>query len=182
MRITLFRMVLIPAFCACIYQYTPGDAYLRYAAVGLFVVAAISDWLDGMIARRWNQHSLLGARLDPMADKLMVNLGFIFLAANSGMEPHLPRWFPVFILGRDVVMVLGAHLIFKVYTAVRIEPRTAGKANTFFQIVCMVAFLLGVSFARGVMWITVGAGLVSLFDYISVGIAQARERSREAVA
>lgn len=182
MRITLFRLVLVPVFCICIYRFGPGAEYYRFAALGMFVLAALSDWLDGFIARRWNQRTALGTRLDPTADKLMVNLGFIFIAANPAMQPHLSKWFPVFILGRDMVMVLGAHLIHKVYTSVRIEPRMAGKANTFLQIACIVSYLLGAPFSRGVMWVTVGAGIVSLADYVSVGIAQARERAREVAA
>lgn len=182
MKITLLRLLLIPVFCFCIYRYTPDSVVLRYAAVVVFAVAAASDSLDGYIARKYNQRTALGTRLDPTADKLMVNLGFIFLAANPALDPALPKWFPVFILGRDAVMVLGAFLIQKVYTAVQIVPRTAGKANTFFQIVCMVAFLIQAPFAPWVMMTTVGAGVVSLLDYMAVGIAQARERAHAQAA
>ena len=176
-RITLFRLCLVPVFCYCIYQYTAEHNGYRYAAAGIYVLAAVSDLVDGYIARHWNQRSELGARLDPTADKLMINLGFIFMAANPEMHPHLSKWFPVAVLARDMILVLGAHLIFKVYTTVEIAPRATGKANTFFQIACMVSYLIAAPFAPWVMWATVGAGIVSLVDYITVGVTQARERA-----
>lgn len=182
MRITLMRLALIPVFCYCIWAYAPGAEVYRYAALALYVVAGLSDLLDGYIARHWNQRTALGTRLDPTADKLMVNLGFIFLAANSTMEPHLSKWFPVFVLGRDMVMVLGAHLIHRFHSGVRIVPRVAGKANTFFQIACMVSYLAALPFSNWIMWTTVGAGVVSLVDYVAVGVAQVRETSKEADA
>ncbi len=181
-RITLFRLCLVPVFCYCIYQYTGDAAWFRYAAVTIYVIAAVSDLVDGYIARNWNQQTALGTRLDPTADKLMINLGFIFMAANPEMEPHLPKWFPVAILARDMILVLGAHLIYKVYTRVEIAPRVTGKVNTFFQIVCMVSFLTAAPFAPWVMWATFGAGVVSLVDYITVGVTQARDRAAGATA
>lgn len=176
-RITLFRLCLVPVFCYCIYQYTPDSALFRYAGLGVYVLAAVSDFVDGYIARHWNQVSALGQRLDPTADKLMINLGFIFLAANPHVLPEMPKWFPVAVLARDMVLVLGAFVIFKVYTRVEIAPRVTGKANTFCQIACMVSFLAGAPFSPVVLWVTLGAGIISLVDYIAVGLAQAREQA-----
>lgn len=181
-RITLLRLALVPVFCYCIYYYSVDTPGYRWAAFLVFVVASLSDLLDGYIARHWNQQSALGTRLDPMADKLLVNLGYIFIAANAAMDPAMPKWFPVALLGRDVVLVAGAYLIHRVYSSVAMAPRFLGKLNTAFQIACMLTFLLALPMADVLLWITLLVGVISLVDYMAVGIAQARARAREAKA
>jgi cardiolipin synthase len=179
-RITVMRLGLVPVFCYFIYQYTPDAPQYRWAAFATFVLAALSDLLDGYIARHWDQQSALGTRLDPMADKLLINLGYIFIAANPAMDPAMPKWFPVALVGRDVVLVAGAYLIQRVYTSVAVAPRILGKANTAFQIACMLVFLLALPLAGALLWGTLIIGVASLVDYMAVGIAQARARAREA--
>lgn len=178
-RITLLRLLLIPVFCWCIFHFDAATPVYRWAAFGVFVAAALSDLLDGFIARHWNQQSELGKRLDPMADKLLVNLGYIFIAANDAMLPSMPKWFPVALLARDVILVAGAYAIHRVYTQVALAPRWPGKLNTVFQVACMLTYLLALPFAGVLLWATLLIGVASMVDYMAVGIAQARARARE---
>lgn len=177
-RITLFRLLLIPVFCALIYLYDTDRQGLRYAALGLYALVAISDFTDGYIARNYNQRTRLGARLDPLADKLVINLGFVFLAANTGFQPGLPLWFPVFILARDVTIVLGAYAIALCFGKVRVEPTMLGKVTTGFQMSTIIGILLGVSFVPWLMWATIVLSLLSVIEYVKVGCNQVASRGR----
>ena len=71
----MVRLLLIPVFVALIVSYTREQPWIRYSALGVYAVAAISDALDGFVARAYNQKTKLGTLLDPLADKLMVNIG-----------------------------------------------------------------------------------------------------------
>lgn len=171
-QITLLRVLLIPPFCILILLYSESREWLRHAALGVYIFVAASDFLDGYIARNYNQKSRLGTRLDPLADKLIINLGFVFLAANDAFSPGLPLWFPVFILARDIGIVMGAYGI-KMYAGrVRVEPQFVGKLTTVFQLSTMIGVLLGVSFVPWLIVLTVTASLASGLGYIQMGYRQ----------
>ncbi|MEK7795153.1 MAG: CDP-alcohol phosphatidyltransferase family protein, partial [Candidatus Hydrogenedentota bacterium] len=78
-KISLFRLLLIPAFVAALLAIDADRPQLRWLAAGIYVLAAFSDAVDGYLARRWQQTSELGALLDPLADKLLVNIALVFL-------------------------------------------------------------------------------------------------------
>jgi CDP-diacylglycerol--glycerol-3-phosphate 3-phosphatidyltransferase len=172
-RITLLRLALIPPFCALVFAYQPGQESLRLAALALYLTAALTDGLDGYVARRWNQRSVLGTRLDPMTDKLLVNLGFVFLAANGGFEHAIPRWFPVFVLTRDVSIVLVAYAIHRSRGAVEVRPSFLGKLTTAAQFGTMVSVLAQWPVVAPLMWTTVVLTLVSGLGYVRPALAQA---------
>lgn len=172
-RITFFRLFAVPVFCLLIFFYAPEREWLRWAALALYALAGLSDALDGFVARRLNQRSELGARLDPLADKLTINLGLVFVASNAHFEPAIPLWFPVIVLTRDIVIVLGALLINEFYGPVRVKPRISGKITTVLQIATLIGFLLGVSFAPELMTLALVATLFSFADYIWEGTRQA---------
>lgn len=171
-RITLFRLLLIPVFIALIINYTRDHAVLRYVALGVYAVAAISDALDGFVARAYNQKTKLGALLDPLADKLMINVGFVFMAVNEQFVYRIPLWFPVVILARDVMIVMGAYLLNEFYGPVRIRPRLTGKLTTVFQMSLMIAVLLEVRFVPILLYVTVAISAISYVDYMYTGIKQ----------
>src|SRR5262249_58830870 len=97
---TLIRMLLIPAFVILVVY-----GHFGYA-LGVFVVAGVTDALDGLIARRSGQKTSLGAWLDPMADKLLLVTTFIVLTIPGlGLANRLPLWLTVMVISRDVVIV-----------------------------------------------------------------------------
>lgn len=177
-RITLARLISVPVFAALIMVYSPEREWARLAALGLYVAAAISDGLDGFVARAYNQKTRLGAVLDPLADKLMINIGFVFLAVNQEFETPVPGWFPVIILGRDSIIVLWSYLVNEFFGPVRIRPRFLGKVTTVFQMASLVFVLLEVDFAYGLLMVTLGVSLVSFVDYMYVGIRQIGNEDR----
>ena len=93
-KITIFRILLIPLFIACILYYGPHREYLRFYAFGIFILATISDAVDGAIARFCNQVTELGRVLDPIADKLLIISAFISLAMIKVVPEDLriPAW------------------------------------------------------------------------------------------
>lgn len=128
--ITIGRLVLIPVFLVLVMAYRPEEPWLRLAALGTFVVAALSDALDGFVARAYNQKTKLGAVLDPLADKLMLNLSYVFLAVNRQFETPVPAWVPVIIISRDAIIVIGYYLLNEFHGPVHPRPRILGKLTT----------------------------------------------------
>ncbi len=176
---------MVPVFAGIIFFYTHERDWLRQVALAIYVVSAASDVLDGYLARRLGQSTRLGARLDPLADKLIVNLGFVFMAANrelcirngaGGWSPAVPMWFPVVVLVRDVIIVLGAQLIKTRYGNVTVKPLWSGKMTTVFQMATIIAILIPVDFARYLLWAALAATVISGAHYIVHGLAEARQR------
>jgi len=119
----------------------------------------------------------LGARLDPLADKLIVNLGFVFIAANPHFDPDVPLWFPVLILTRDVVIVMGAYLINERIGPLKVNPRLSGKLTTIVQMSTLIGVLLAVPFLDYLIAATLILTLVSMADYLYWGLTRAAARN-----
>ncbi|MBI4557833.1 MAG: CDP-diacylglycerol--glycerol-3-phosphate 3-phosphatidyltransferase [Candidatus Hydrogenedentes bacterium] len=171
-RITLLRLLLIPVFIICVMSYTREEPVFRFVAIGVFITAALSDGLDGFIARAYNQKTRLGAVLDPLADKLLINLAFVFLAVNHEFRTPVPAWFPVVILSRDVIIVLGSYLINEYFGPLRVKPRFSGKLTTVLQLSSIGGVLLEVWFAHPLLLATLVISIVSFVDYMYAGIKQ----------
>ena len=173
-RITIGRLVLVPVFIVSIMSYTRDQQWLRYAALAVFVVASISDGVDGFIARAYNQKTKLGAVLDPLADKLLTNLAMVFLAVNDQLRTPIPPWYPVVALGRDVIIVIGAYLINEYFGPVRARPQISGKLTTAFQMALIIAVLLELPprFVYGILYFTLALLVISFADYLRAGIKQ----------
>jgi cardiolipin synthase len=144
--LTMFRMALIPVFVSLLFSQ-------RFAwALIVFVLAGVTDGLDGLLARRLNQGSQLGTILDPIADKLLLVTSFIVLSIPA-IAPHpLPRHFPVpfwvtvAVISRDVFIVVGAAAINIVTGFRRFRPSWLGKINTTVQILAIAAILIAASY------------------------------------
>ena len=143
--LTVFRMVLIPVFVTMLfYQWF-------IVALAVFVCAGLTDGLDGLLARRFDQRSQLGTVLDPIADKLMMVTAFIVLSMRSifpaPVPSHLPVpfWVTVTVISRDVFIIVGAAAI-NIMTGFRgFRPSLLGKVNTTVQIIAIAAIMFGAS-------------------------------------
>ncbi len=127
--ITMLRFVLLP-FIA---QQLLAGAY--GVACGLFIITAISDWADGVIARRWNQRTRFGAIADPLADKLTMLTVTLILTCQH----HLPWWLTAAVISRDVVIVTGALAFHFLIGHVEMDPSRISKWNTALAFVLLVA-------------------------------------------
>lgn len=108
------------------------------ALIPLFIAIAVTDSLDGYLARKWNAMSRLGAYLDPIADKLLLSGSFLFLALSGGVE----WWLTGVVLGRDIGILAGAGLLYSHKTLREFPPTISGKASSFTQIL-FVCFQVG---------------------------------------
>lgn len=137
-RLSVLRMCLIPPFLALVVTDRP------LSALAVFAAAALSDWLDGWIARRYGQRSDLGEVLDPLADKLLVASSYLALSLYQGTSLlAMPFWLTLVVLARDAMLVCGALVIRKTLGPRRFLPSKLGKATTFLQALTVLAALLG---------------------------------------
>lgn len=143
-QITLFRILLIPVFLGFAVYYARSvqegapNEHLRYAAIGVFLLASISDAVDGWIARHWNQKTRLGAILDPLADKLLL-LSAVCVLTFSAWPARLPLWFIIILLSREVLTIIGAFVVDHVAGKVHIQPHWSGKVSTCMQLATIAA-------------------------------------------
>ncbi|HET9527269.1 MAG TPA: CDP-alcohol phosphatidyltransferase family protein [Pyrinomonadaceae bacterium] len=147
--LTVFRMVLIPVFVSLLF-------YQKFVlALAVFILAGVTDGLDGLLARRFNQKSQLGTILDPIADKLLLVTAFVVLSMRSvfpqPLPSHLPIpfWVTVAVISRDVFILVGAAAINIVTGFRRFRPSFLGKINTTVQIVAIGLIIFAASYPYG---------------------------------
>jgi cardiolipin synthase len=121
--ITIIRILLIPLF---LYKIIQGEMIF---ATAVYLTAAVSDGLDGFIARVWNLQTKLGTFLDPMADKLLVTTSFVTLSVLN----IVPLWLALAVISRDIIIVSGSLLVYLMKNELTIRPQPIGKVTTFFQ-------------------------------------------------
>lgn len=178
-KITIIRILLIPVFVlVCIiyirdYRRGNPQEWERILACAIFALAAVSDAVDGYIARRYHQKSELGTFLDPLADKALLVSALILLSRdNGGAFEQLPLWFTVLVISRDIMLLAGTVLIHIMVGHATSRPRIVGKCATFFQMITLGWVLLRIeqpsfnwpmilagvcTFASGVWYIFDGA-------------------------
>jgi CDP-diacylglycerol--glycerol-3-phosphate 3-phosphatidyltransferase len=171
-KVTICRILLVPFFIvAVIYYVNSGTELYRWLAISCFGFAAVSDAIDGFIARHFNQRSELGAVLDPLADKILLVSGIVLLSLhNEPRLPGLPIWLTVTILSRDVLLLIGLAVIHFVIGKVKVKPHLIGKAATVLQMASVLWPLFKFP-ANPLYWICVAAalltgisGLIYVFD------------------
>lgn len=184
-KITLIRILMIPAFVLMALYYggsikrgAPLE-WQRYIAIVIFLLAAASDGLDGYIARRYNQKSALGVILDPIADKGLLLSGIITLSISnwSTIDPkygQFPTWFPVLVISRDAVILIGSAVLHLLNGKVRVRPAWTGKVATFLQMAAIVWVMLQWNFLP-LIYVVSAAGLFTLISgviYVMDGFRQ----------
>ncbi|XHR28034.1 MAG: CDP-diacylglycerol--glycerol-3-phosphate 3-phosphatidyltransferase [Chthoniobacteraceae bacterium] len=146
-KITLLRILAIPVFVTLAVYYGSGvqvghpREWQRVAAIAVFALAAASDALDGFVARHFNQRTRLGLILDPLADKGLL-LSAIVTLSFSNWHYEFPLWFPILVVSRDAVVVLGALLIHHFNGKVAVRPSWTGKTATVLQMAAIIAAML----------------------------------------
>lgn len=165
--LSLLRMGLVPLFIIAVIDGESRKALL------IFLIAGVTDALDGFIARSANQRSLLGAYLDPIADKLLLTSAYVALAIpqlNHGAP--IPLWITVLVLARDLLIVVMALVLYLAAGVRRFPPSVLSKLTTVLQVTAVVLVLVSALWPQlepvattlvyGVALFTVASGL----DYI----------------
>lgn len=165
-KITVIRIFFIPAFIiAIIYDY-------KNIALGIFCFSAITDALDGFIARFYGEITKLGSFIDPFADKLLMVTSFLFLSFFG--ELRIPLWISILVVSREVIMSLGWILLYLLTDcfkgdALVIRPTYIGKLTTIFQMLTIFLYLINIKLAYYVALIMVAIMVGSTIDYIIKG-------------
>lgn len=134
--LTLLRILLIPVLVAVF--YAPGPWSYQISAV-VFGLAAITDWLDGYLARRWEQTSAFGAFLDPVADKLMVAVALVLLVQDNPSPLFaVPA---AIIIGREIVISALREWMAEIGARTRVAVSIVGKVKTTLQMVAILLLL-----------------------------------------
>lgn len=163
--LTIVRIILIPVFVSLLVYRRPT------AALVVFLLASLTDMLDGYIARHRGHPTRLGAFLDPMADKLLLTASFITLTYLK----VIPFWITAVVISRDLVLMLGAVLIHMSGGTIYPTPTWLGKASTFFQMVTVLVAMLATyvfkmpAAAKIFFWITALFTAASGIQYLYKG-------------
>jgi cardiolipin synthase (CMP-forming) len=164
--LTLVRLLLTPLFIILLIR-----SQLKPALV-VFFLAGISDGLDGLIARWLDQRTILGAYLDPIADKVLLMSSYICL----GVLGIIPAWVAVVILSRDILIVIGIAILTLTEKKYRIRPSGISKCTTLFQLVTVIVALMATgtdqlqSIQNLLLWTTAVLTTISGLHYIFIGM------------
>lgn len=169
--LTLLRLLAVPVFLVASLR---GQFTLAFV---LFVSAAFTDMFDGMIARRFNQRSRLGAILDPAADKTMLVCGYLFYTLYGNVPlVRIPGWLTFTVFIRDFLIIFFAYLLWTRVHVKRFPPSWAGKTSTVLQ-AATLGVVIGVNaFVPSLLWlaelmfrIALVITLYSAWDYLRRG-------------
>ena len=141
--ITLARILSVPIV---VWAITSGEMMIAFV---LFLVAGVSDAVDGYLAKRFNMASELGAYLDPLADKALI----VSIYVSLGIAGAIPRWLVIFVVARDIMIVGAVMLSWVVGRPMEVKPLLVSKLNTVAQIVfaCLVLASLAFGFSAGIL-------------------------------
>ncbi len=164
--ITFVRIITIPVFVTCL-------VYKQYNyALYVFILAGLSDVLDGLIARLTGQKTYLGAFLDPLADKFMLITSFILFSIYK----WVPKWLTIVVISRDIIVILGWFLLYIAYNKTRISPSIIGKAANASQfiLIAYILFLINIPSlqppSEWLLWLVALLTISSGLQYIYQGL------------
>ncbi len=145
--LTLLRLLLIPVFLIVSFRGMFLTAFV------LFIAAAVTDIFDGLIARRLNQRSRLGAIFDPAADKMMMIFGYLYYTLAPNVTLRIPGWLTFTVFVRDFLIVMFAYLLYTRVQVTRFPPSWAGKTSTVLQAVTLGAVIGANASLSGLQWL-----------------------------
>jgi cardiolipin synthase len=169
--ITMGRLLAVPVLVYCILREAYGAAFV------IFVLAGLSDAVDGFIARAWDARSVYGAYLDPLADKALLLATYVSL----GRTGQIPDWLVILVVFRDVLIIGGSALVYIVSDRPAIRPIFISKVNTAMQILlaALVLARLGLDFriewmTQSLVWVVAATTILSGGRYVMIGMRNAQ--------
>lgn len=164
-KLTLFRVILIPFFVVCL-LIDPENQTLRYVADAIFIIASLTDMLDGKIARKYNLVTNFGKFMDPLADKLLVCSAMICLISTG----QLAAWIVIIIVARE--FIISGYRLIAVENGVVIAANYWGKFKTVFQMIMIIVLVANIPspifyyLGQALIWISLALTVISLVVYI----------------
>ena len=163
-RLTILRVIMIPFFVAALLYDGGANQNMRYVAAALFIIASLTDMLDGKIARKYNLVTNFGKFMDPLADKLLVCSALICMIELR----ELPAWMVIIIISREFI-ISGFRLVAS-DNGVVIAASYWGKFKTTFQMIGVVLLIFNIpalsTLTTIIVWIALALTVISLVDYI----------------
>ena len=163
-KLTILRVIMIPFFVAALLYDGGANQNMRYVAAALFIIASLTDMLDGKIARKYNLVTNFGKFMDPLADKLLVCSALICMIELR----ELPAWMVIIIISREFI-ISGFRLVAS-DNGVVIAASYWGKFKTTFQMIGVVLLIFNIpvlsTLTTIIVWIALALTLISLVDYI----------------
>jgi cardiolipin synthase len=171
-KLSISRILSVPFFVFSLLYYNPQRDFLRYISLGIFLLAVITDFVDGYIARKSRQKTEAGAILDPLADKLLLLSAFLCLSFIRLLPKNLrlPIWVLIIFISRDIIILLGSAVIYIVRGNLQLSPTLWGKLTTLFQTLTIITLLLQLKFSTLFWILAVIFTLISGIDYIRRGL------------
>ena len=168
--LTLFRILLTPVFFIALVSYTPEKEGLRLVALAIFVVAALTDALDGLLARYLKQRTALGQMLDPLADKILLVSAFVGLFFVPTLPFRPPIWITITIVFRDLILLFGFFTLHFATPRMEVQTNVWGKLTTVSQIFLLCTILMEWPIAVPLAYLTVSFTIISGIIYITRGL------------
>lgn len=172
-KLTILRVIMIPFFVLALLYDGGENQTLRYAAAAIFIIASLTDMLDGKIARKYNLVTNFGKFMDPLADKLLVCSALICLVELK----ELPAWMVIVIISREFI-ISGFRLVAS-DNGVVIAASYWGKFKTTFQMIAVVLLIIQIPalslVTSAVVWIALILSVISLVDYIAKNVNVLKE-------
>ena len=163
-KLTILRVIMIPFFVAALLYDGGANQNMRYVAAALFIIASLTDMLDGKIARKYNLVTNFGKFMDPLADKLLVCSALICMIELC----ELPAWMVIIIISREFI-ISGFRLVAS-DNGVVIAASYWGKFKTTFQMIGVVLLIFNIpalsTLTTIIVWIALALTVISLVDYI----------------
>ena len=199
-RISITRILLIVPFVTCMLHINDSEltpqtqTLLRYVATAIYCLMALSDALDGYLARRLRQVTQLGAFLDPLADKLLIASACLLLVSQRSHINGflLPPTVVVVIIGKDLFLVIGFAVVYVITSQVRVAPVLAGKLATALQLVMIGGVLLGPEISLVIpawqrvlsvlWWSAMGTAILATLIYIRKGSHYVEQYERQGIS
>lgn len=169
-KLTILRVIMIPFFVAALLYDGGANQNMRYVAAAIFIIASLTDMLDGKIARKYNLVTNFGKFMDPLADKLLVCSALICMIELR----QLPAWMVIIIISREFI-ISGFRLVAS-DNGVVIAASYWGKFKTTFQMIGVVLLIFNIpvlsTLTTIIVWIALALTVISLVDYIvkNVGV------------
>lgn len=177
--ITMCRILLILPF---LYLVNEG----RFAAaLTIFFIASITDFIDGYLAKNYGQQSRLGQMLDPAADKLLTTASFIVMALPRDNFASLPLWLVIAVVGRDLLIVIGSWIVYMLTKFKEFKATALGRINTFLEMGLLFWFLVFhtanylTSLLPTLYAVVLVSVLASGIEYVLMGARILRSHSKE---
>jgi len=163
-KLTILRVIMIPFFVFALMLENGANQTYRYIAAAIFIIASLTDLLDGNIARKYNLVTNFGKFMDPLADKLLVCSALICMIELG----QLPAWMVLIIIAREFI-ISGFRLVAS-DNGVVIAASYWGKWKTTFQMISVVLLIFNIealsAITNATVWIALALTVISLVDYI----------------